>query len=60
MTTKLHLVITPNLQIIDGFLTKGNAADALIADVSGCYVIEDKGYDGNKHRENLLSNNKFL
>lgn len=53
MTTKLHLVLTPNLQIIDGFLTGGNAAyisvaDTLTADVSGCYIIEDKGYDSNK------------
>ncbi len=62
MTSKLHFVITPNFQIIDGFLTGGDAADigvadALTADVSGCYVIEDKGYKGNRHRENLLSNN---
>jgi hypothetical protein len=52
MTTKLHLVLTPNLQIIDSFLTGGNAdisvTDMLTADVSGCYVIEDKGYNGRK------------
>ena len=64
MTTKLHLAITPNFQIIDGFLTGGNSADisvagALTADVSGCYIIEDKGYDCNNHRQNLLSNNNI-
>lgn len=32
MTSKLHFVITPNLQIIDGFLTGGNAADIGVAD----------------------------
>jgi transposase len=62
MTTKLHLAITPDLQIIEGFLTGGNAADITAADeltanISGCYVIEDKGYDCNRHREKLLSNN---
>ena len=64
MTTKLHLAITPDLQIVDGFLTGGNTADisvadALTVDVSGCYVIEDKGYDCNKHRQNLSSNNNI-
>ena len=64
MTTKLHLAITPDLQIVDGFLTGGNTADIsvadmLTADVSGCYIIEDKGYDCNKHRQNLLSNNNI-
>ena len=64
MTTKLHLAITPDFHIIDGFLTSGNTADIsvadeLTADVSGCYVIEDKGYDDNQHRKNLLSNNNI-
>ncbi len=27
--------------------------------VYGCYVIEDKGYDSNKHRANLKSNNNI-
>ena len=43
MTTKWPLVLTPNLQIIDSFLTGSNAADTLTADISGCYFIEDKG-----------------
>ena len=64
MTTKLHLAITPDFQIIDGFLTGGNTADISVADsltidLSGCYVIEDKGYDSDKHRKNLLSNNNI-
>jgi transposase len=29
----------------------------LTAAVSGCYIIEDKGYDSNKHRDYLRSNN---
>lgn len=64
MTTKLHLAITPDFQIIDGFLTGGNIADISVADsltidLSGCYVIEDKGYDSDKHRKSLLSNNNI-
>lgn len=60
----MHLAITPDFQIIEGFLTGGNTADVsvadeLTADVSGCYVIEDKGYDDDKHRKNLLSNNNI-
>ena len=34
-------------------------ADELSANVFGCHVIEDKGYDSNKHRANLLSNNNI-
>src|SRR3954462_6976774 len=50
ITTKLHLAITPDFCIIEGFVTGGNQADISVADnltaeVSGCYVIEDKGYD---------------
>lgn len=64
MTTKLYLAITPNLQIIDCFLTDGNTDDisiagALTAYISGCYVIEDKEYDCNNQRQNLLSNNNI-
>lgn len=47
--------------IIEGFLSGGNKADIsvandLTAEVSGCYIIEDKGYDSNSHREYLSSN----
>lgn len=64
MATKLYLAITPNLQIIDCFLTDGNTDDisiagALTAYISGCYVIEDKEYDCNNHRQNLLFNNNI-
>ena len=61
MTTKLHLAITPDFHIVEGYLSGGNIADISCADdltacVSGCYTIEDKGYDSNKHRIYLLSN----
>lgn len=62
MTTKLHLAITPEGYVVEGMLTGGNVADISVADcimenVFGCYVIEDKGYDSDKHRANLRSNN---
>jgi transposase len=64
MTTKLHLAITPECHVIEGMLTGGNVADVSVADdimenVSGCYVIEDKGCDSDKHRANLRSNNSI-
>ena len=34
-------------------------ANELTADVYGCYVIEDKGYDSNSHRLYLQSNNNI-
>ena len=50
--------------MIEGFLTGGNKADIsfadeLTAEVVGCYVIEDKGYDSDKHRQTLASNNNI-
>jgi transposase len=64
MTTKLHLAITPEGYVVEGMLTGGNIADISVADclmenVSDCYVIEDKGYDSDKHRANLRSNNNI-
>ena len=64
LTTKLHLAITPDFHIVEGYLSGGNIADISCADdltacVSGCYIIEDKGYDSNKHRIYLLSNNNI-
>ena len=52
LTTKLHLAITPEFHIIECYLSGGNRADISCADdltacVSGCYIIEDKGYDSN-------------
>ena len=64
MTTKLHLAITPEGYVVEGMLTGGNVADISVADcimenVSDCYVIEDKGYDSDRHRANLESNNNI-
>ncbi len=36
-----------------------SCADNLTASVSNCYIIEDKGYDRNKHRQYLISNNNI-
>ena len=63
-TTKLHLAITPDFRIIEGFLTGGNKADVSFADeltanIYNCRIIEDKGYDSNRHRANLLKNNNI-
>ena len=60
----MHLAITPDFHIVEGYLSGGNIADISCADdltacVSGCYIIEDKGYDSNKHRIYLLSNNNI-
>lgn len=45
-------------------LTGGNVADItvandLLADVVGCYVVEDRGYDSDPHRRELESNNNI-
>ena len=58
MSTKLHLAVTLDGHIVDGFLTGGNKADISMADelteeIFGCYVLEDKGYDSDKHRVSL-------
>ena len=47
--------------VIEGFLSGGNRSDIcvaneLTAEVSGCYIIEDKGYDSNSHRAYLTAN----
>lgn len=60
MTTKFHLSITADGHIVEGLLSGGNIADIteandLTEDVYGCYVVEDKGYDSDEHRENLIS-----
>ena len=64
MSTKLHLVTTPQGHIVNVMLTGGNAADISVADymtedIYKCHVIEDKGYDSDKHRTNLRSNNNI-
>lgn len=64
MSTKLHLAITAESQVIDGFLTGGNRNDIAVAeelteDIVGCYVLQDRGYDSNKNRINLESQNNI-
>ena len=64
MTTKLHLAITADGHIVEGFLTGGNVsditvADQLTADVYGCYIPEDKGYNSDPHRLLLKSQNNI-
>jgi hypothetical protein len=44
--------------VVEGFLSGGNrndiaVAEELTAEVYGCYVVEDRGYDSNKNRINL-------
>jgi len=62
VTTKLHLVITLENHVVEGLLTGGNVsditvADDITADIVGCHVIEDRGYDSDDHRRELESNN---
>ena len=64
MTTKFHLAMTADGHLIEGFLTGGNVndisvADQLTEDVYGCYILEDKGYDSDKHRVALQSRNNI-
>jgi putative transposase len=64
VTTKLHLVITPDYQVVEGQLTGGNVADitmanTLTAEIVGCYVVADMGYDSNDHRRELGANNNI-
>lgn len=62
MSTKLHMAMTVEGHIIEGFLTGGNrhdiaVAEELTSEIIGCTVIEDRGYDSNKNRQNLASQN---
>ena len=55
ITTKFHLALTAEDHVVEGMLTGGNIPDItvaheLTADVVGCFVVEDKGYDSNKNR----------
>ncbi|MCC8483789.1 MAG: transposase [Rickettsia endosymbiont of Labidopullus appendiculatus] len=64
MSTKLHLAMTTSWHIIEGFLTGGNrndiaVAEELTANIVGCDVIQDRGYDSNKNRQNLESRNNI-
>ncbi len=62
MTTKLHLAITAEGHVVEAMLTAGNVSDITVADeltaeVVGCYVVEDMGYDSDAHRAALEANN---
>ena len=62
MTTKLHLLISAEGRVIEGFLTAGNVSDitvaeSLIADVFCCHVVLDMGYDSDAFRDVLRSQN---
>lgn len=64
MTTKLHLALSAEEHIVEAMLTPGNTpdvtvADDMMADVTGCYVVEDRGYDSDSHRDSLRSNNNI-
>ena len=59
---KLHRAITADGHGVEGMLTGGNVADMtvaneLTADVLGCPVVEDRGYDSDPHRRELEANN---
>jgi IS5 family transposase len=58
------LAITPAYGVVEGQLSGGNIADitmadALTAEVFGCYVVEDMGYDSDDHRATLQANNNI-
>ena len=64
MTAKLHLAMTADGHIVEVFLTGGNVSDVTVADqltsdVYGCYIPEDKGYDSDRHRVFLRSQNNI-
>ncbi len=64
ITTKIHLVITAQGHVIEGFLTPGNVSDItvapeLTAEIVGCYVAADAGYDSDPYREILRGNNNI-
>jgi transposase len=64
VTTKLHLAITADGHLVEGFLTGGNISDVTVAEqlfagVFECYVVEDMGYDSDAHRDFLRSQNNI-
>lgn len=53
--------MTAEGHVIEGFLTGGNrhdisVAEELTAEIVGCYVLQDRGYDSNKNRQSIESN----
>ena len=64
ITSKLHLSMTAEGHIVEAILSGGNIADVSVADklhedVFGCYIVEDKGYDSDAHRNYLRSQNNI-
>jgi transposase len=64
VTTKLPLAITAEDHVVEGLLTGGTVADITVADeltaeVVGCSVVEDRGYDCDRHRRELEANNNI-
>jgi transposase len=64
VTTKLHLAITAESHVIEGMLTGGNVsditvADSITADIVGCHVVADRGYDSDPYRRMLESNHNI-
>lgn len=58
------MAATAQGHFVEAMLTGGNVADItvandLLADVVGCYVVEDRGYDSDPHRRELESNNNI-
>jgi IS5 family transposase len=64
VTTKLHLAVTADFHGVERLLSAGNTADITLADeltaeVFGCYVVEDRGYDSDRHRAELRASNNI-
>jgi transposase len=62
VTTKLHLAITAEGHLVEGFLSAGNVsditvADSLFANIYGCHAALDMGYDSDAFRRVLESQN---
>lgn len=62
MVTKLHMCLSSEYHVIEGFLTGGEVHDVVVSDeltkdVTNSYVLEDRGYDSDSHRQILRSNN---
>jgi len=58
----VHLAVTGDGHLVCGFLSGGNRSDAkaapeLVEEVYDCHVLGDRGYDSDKLRRLLESNN---
>ena len=64
ISAKVHLAVTGDGRLVCGFLSGGNcngvnAAPELVAEVHGCFVLGDRGYDSDGFRRELESNNNI-